>query len=122
MRRFRLKKGLMFLAFFVAAIVVFSTIVMRLWNAILPDVIGVKPITFIQAAGILLLSKILFGGFSNRGGWHGGRHNQWRNNIREKFASMTPEEREKFKFEWKNRCSSRGWRTDRKDRSGAEGE
>ena len=101
---------------FIAAFLVFGAIVMGLWNAILPAVIGVKTITFIQALGILVLSKILFGGFGNKGGFKGGGGADWKNKMKEKFGSMTPEEREKFKAEWKNRCSS-GWRMDRKDKS-----
>ncbi len=120
MKRFWLKRGLMIIVFSIAALTVFSAIVMALWNAVLPDVIGVKAITFKQAAGILVLSKILFGGFHNRGGWQRGRHNQWRNNLHEKLGRMTPEEKEKFKAEWKNRCSGRGWRRD--NASAGEGE
>ena len=109
MKRFWFKRIFMFVIFFIAAVLLFGTIVMGLWNAILPAVIGVKTITFIQALGILLLSKILFGGFGRRGGWHGGRHNAWRNKLQEKMANMTPEEREKFKAEWKSRCGSGRW-------------
>jgi Ca2+/H+ antiporter, TMEM165/GDT1 family len=119
MKRFWFKKGLMFITLFLAAIIVFGAIVMGLWNAILPAVIGVKAITFIQALGILVLSKILFGGFGRRGGWQRGRHDQWKNNMREKFASMTPQEKEKFKSEWKNRCGGRGWRMDTEDARGS---
>ena len=39
-----------------------------LWNCILPDVIGVKSINYWQSFGILLISKILFGGIGCRGG------------------------------------------------------
>jgi hypothetical protein len=109
MKRFWFKRIFMFVIFFIAAVLLFGTIVMGLWNAILPAVIGVKTITFIQALGILLLSKILFGGFGRRGGWHGGRHNAWRNKLQEKMANMTPEEREKFKAEWKSRCGGGRW-------------
>lgn len=109
MKRFWFKRIFMFIIFFIAAVLLFGTVVMGLWNAILPAVIGVKTITFIQALGILLLSKILFGGFGRRGGWHGGRHNFWGNKMREKWATMTPEEREKFKTEWKNRCGRGRW-------------
>ncbi|MBK6633344.1 MAG: hypothetical protein IPG38_02580 [Chitinophagaceae bacterium] len=70
MKKFWIKKGLMILVFGSIAILVFGFVVMSLWNAILPAVLGVKAISFIQALGILLLSKILFGGF--RGGC-GGR-------------------------------------------------
>jgi len=122
MKKFWLKRGLMFIAFFIVALIVFSAIVMALWNAILPDVTGVKAITFKQAMGILVLSKILFAGFGGRGGWGRGRQNEWRNRMQEKLGSMTTEEREKFRAEWKNRCGGRGWRTDRRDRNGTEGE
>ena len=107
MKKFWIKKGLMILIFGIAAILVFGLVVMSLWNAILPAVLGVKAISFIQALGILLLSKILFGGFG------GGRHKGgWRNkgrwmDMKDKFSAMTPEEREKFKAEWKDKCGGR---------------
>ncbi len=107
MKKFWIKKGLMILVFGIIAVLVFGLVVMSLWNAILPAVLGVKAISFIQALGILLLSKILFGGFG------GGRHKgSWRNKekwmeMKDKFAGMTPEEREKFKTGWKDKCGSR---------------
>lgn len=94
---------MMFL-FFLAVITAFSAVVMALWNAILPQVLGVKTISFIQALGILLLSKILFGGFGGGRRW-GGRHG--RESMQEKWRMLTPEEQEKFKAEWKNRCGRR---------------
>jgi hypothetical protein len=115
MRKFWFKRGLLFIAFFIVALIVFGAIVMTLWNAILPDVTGVKTITFKQAIGILVLSKILFAGFGSRGGWGRGRQNEWRNKMQEKFGNMTVEEREKFRAEWKNRCGQRGWKRDRTD-------
>lgn len=113
MKSFWFKKGLMFLVFFIAAVLLFGAILMELWNAILPAVLGVKTITFAQGLGILLLSKILFGGFGRRGGWYGGRGRSWDRNMKEKWSSMTPEEREKFKAEWRNRCGGR-WKMDEK--------
>jgi hypothetical protein len=106
MKTFWIKKGLMILIFGIIAVLAFGLLVMSLWNAILPQVLGVKAITFLQALGILLLSKILFGGFG------GGRRGAWRNNgkwmeMKEKFSGMTPEERERFKDEWRNRCGGR---------------
>jgi Ca2+/H+ antiporter, TMEM165/GDT1 family len=97
----------MILVFGIAAVLVFGLVVMSLWNAILPAVLGVKTISFIQALGILLLSKILFGGFGgsrHRGGWR--NKGKWIE-MKDKFAQMTPEEREKFKTEWKNKCGHR---------------
>ncbi len=118
MKKFWFKKGLMFFLLFIVAVLVFGAIVMVLWNTILPGVLGVKAITFVQALGILLLSKILFGGLGRRGGWQGGRHNQWRHNMKEKWGNMTPEEREKFKAEWKNRCGGR-WNRQNQEQSTA---
>jgi Ca2+/H+ antiporter, TMEM165/GDT1 family len=109
MKRGKFKMAILLPIFFIGAILLFGAIVMFLWNNILPAVIGVRTITFIQALGILLLSKILFGGFGRRGGWHREKHMQWRNKWREKWSAMTPEEREKFKAEWKNRCGRGRW-------------
>ena len=50
-------------------------VVMSLWNGLMPAIFGLPPIGFWQAMGLLILSKILFGGF--RGG-RPGRHMPWR--------------------------------------------
>lgn len=80
----------MFALLFVA---VFSFFVMRLWNWLIPGVFGWHAITYWQALGLLVLSKILFGGF--RGGPH--RHWGWRRRMMERWDQMSPEEREKFR-------------------------
>ena len=97
MKKFWIKKGIMFFFIFIGTVLLFGLLVMSLWNAILPVVLGVKSITFLQALGILLLSKILFGSF--KGGFGRRRHHKetWMA-MQQKFASMNPEEREKFKF------------------------
>ena len=95
----------MFFFFFVAAVLLFGLVVMGLWNAILPAVLGVKAITFVQALGILLLSKILFGGFGGGRHWRGSQ--AWKQKMKQRWDNMTPEEREQFKAEWKNRCGHR---------------
>lgn len=105
-RRFNERKVGIFILIAIVAITAFTFIVMMLWNAILPSVLNVSAITFWQALGILLLSKILFGGFRG-GGWH-RRRQQWKQNMENKLANMTPEEREKFKQEWQYRCGRRG--------------
>ena len=101
----RIKKGILFVPIFIGGVFLFTWLVMLLWNNILPEVTGVKAISFFQAMGILVLSKILFG-FNK--GWGGrSRHYEWKNRMAEKLKGMTPEEREKFKAEWRNRCRSR---------------
>jgi len=93
--------------FVAAGVVVFGGAVMYLWNAIIPAVFTtVGTITFCQAIGILILSKILFGGFrgGRRGcgcGW-GGRGRGW--HWRDKWSNMSEEEKAKLREEWKNRC------------------
>ena len=102
-RKFIPRNGFIFFLIFIPGILLFGLFVMLLWNAILPAVLHVGSVTFAQALGILILSRILFGGFNKRH-W-GGR---WRNEMRERFTSMTPEERERFRNEWKDRCNR--WR------------
>jgi hypothetical protein len=83
-----------------------SWVVMQLWNHVLVTAVtGIHIINFWEALGLLILSKILFGGF--RKGWGGGRH-KWNNEMKEKWQHMTPEEREKFKQEWRNKCGMWG--------------
>lgn len=36
-----------------------------LWNSLMPDLFGLKEITYWQGVGLLVLSKIFFGGFGN---------------------------------------------------------
>ena len=105
----------MILPIVLVAIAGFSAVVMLLWNAILPDVIHVSPVNFWQALGILLLSKILFGGFRGGGFRGGGLHNKakWRA-MQEKMTSMSPEEREQFNSAWRERC---GWGSQRSNPS-----
>lgn len=79
-------------------------VVMLLWNWLIPELfLGAQSVTYCQALGILLLSKILFGGF--RGGCHG----RWKEG-RQGWENMSPEEREQmkgqFKSRWGNWCSS----------------
>ena len=88
--------------FVAAAILAFGFVVMFLWNALIPDLFKGPVINWPQAMGLLVLSKILFKGFGGRG--HHWRHHQWRERMKEKMDSMTPEEREKFREQWRKRC------------------
>ena len=82
-----------FLVFGLAFAAIFTYVIMRLWNWLTPALFGWHVITFWQALGLLILCKILFGGF--RGG--PGRHLHWRRRMFERWEQMTPEEREKFR-------------------------
>ena len=86
------KRGVKFAIMAVLAVTVFGFVVMSLWNWLMPALFGLHEITFWQALGLLILSKILFGGF--RGGpGHGG---DWRRRMQDRWQKMTPEERNQF--------------------------
>jgi hypothetical protein len=73
-----------------AAAAVLGLAVMVLWNVVVPELFaGGRTIDYPHAVGLLVLCRILFGGFRGRGGWRGRRH--W-----DKWAAMTPEERERI--------------------------
>lgn len=93
MKRIWVLKGLKMLAFAALAVVLLGFVVMSLWNAVLPAATGLHTISFLQALGLLVLSRILFGGLRGRG--YGGRH--WRARMLERWQQMTPEERERFR-------------------------
>ena len=71
---------------------VLGLLVMSLWNALLPAIVGVKTIGFWQALGLLVLCRILFGGLGFRPGMFGGM----RRRMKERWMQMTPEQREAF--------------------------
>lgn len=73
------------------AVAALGGLVMLLWNAVIPTAFaGARSIEYLQALGLLVLSRILFGGFRGHGGWRGRPH--WG-----RWQAMTPEEREQFK-------------------------
>jgi Ca2+/H+ antiporter, TMEM165/GDT1 family len=107
-KEFRAGKFLMILLFVFAVLVPLGFIIVTLWNNILVPVLHVGAINFWQALGLFLLSKIFFGGFPGRSRWGKGMKSDFREKMRDKWSTMSPEEREKFKQNWKNRCAS--WR------------
>ncbi len=104
-KRFKRRGRFLFAFFFPLLWLLLSGIVMWLWNAILPSVLHTNSITFWQSAGLLLLCRILFGGFrfNPSGGGRPRFGNRW-GNMRDKWQQMSPEERAKFKSEMRNRC------------------
>lgn len=96
---------LRFLKIFVLAIIgvgALGWVVMVLWNWLMPALFaGAHSIDFLQALGLLVLCKILFGGMRGHGGWHRHRHHC----HHQRLNNMTPEEREKFR----HGMFGRGW-------------
>jgi hypothetical protein len=93
-------RGLKVVVIATVAAGVFGFLVMSLWNWLAPAVFGLRAITFWQALGILILSKILFGGFRGRPGYGG----HWRRRMSDRWKQMTPEERETFRQGIFDRC------------------
>ncbi|HSM88071.1 MAG TPA: hypothetical protein VLT16_18090 [Candidatus Limnocylindrales bacterium] len=86
----------------VVFIAVGGEIVRLLWNWLLPSLFGWRQITFWQAVGLLALCRILFGGLGM-----GRSHRSPRGpRMLERWAQMTPEEREKFRQGLRGRCGS----------------
>jgi hypothetical protein len=111
MRKLFYQRRFVFIPIGIAAILALvSFVVMQLWNNLLPDILHVTTITYWQAMGIFILCKILFGfGPKGRGGAPWMRRKQM---MEERLSGLSPEERERFKEQMKNRC---GWGKPRHD-------
>jgi Ca2+/H+ antiporter, TMEM165/GDT1 family len=101
-KRFWIKKIIGFTMIAVACLALLAWVVMLLWNGVLVEVVQVSTVNYWQALGLLVLSKILFGGFRGKGGDYKKR---WKEKMEQKLSGMSEEEREKIKEEWKHRCN-----------------
>ncbi len=83
----------LFIILFVVAVTAFSFIVMSLWNWLIPELFGGPIITMIQAIGLLILSKILFGSFNHghhkKDNYHPS-HSEWKEKFRKKLKEPAP--------------------------------
>jgi len=100
-KNFWIKRAIFIPIAIAAGVFIFGSLVMFLWNSILPVIFGISTITFWQALGILVLSKILFGGFGHGRGYSHSGYNWKGHHIR-----LNPEEREKMREEWRSRCKT----------------
>lgn len=80
---------------FLGAMALFVWIAMLLWNSLMPGIFHLPQINYWEAAGLLILSRLLFGF-----GGHWGRPG--RHHMRQKWEKMNPEEREKFREHLRN--------------------
>lgn len=120
-----MNKGLFFLKCVVLgllAIAVFGLVTMYLWNWLVPALFSGPVITFWQAMGLLVLSKLLFWGMGGKGYKSNcdcypnqlQRH-EWKKHFYEKFSSMSPEERDAIKEKMKEKWCS--WEKKKSDES-----
>ena len=49
-----------------AFILIFGLLIQLLWNWLMPDIFGLRNITYLQAVGLLILSRLLFGRVGQR--------------------------------------------------------
>ena len=82
------------------AITACSFAVMWLWNHLMPAIFGLHAVSFWQALGLLVLSKLLFSGFRGRPGFR----SDWRARLIQRWEDMSPEEREKFRAGMRGGC------------------
>ncbi|HSY34847.1 MAG TPA: hypothetical protein VK814_03770 [Acidobacteriaceae bacterium] len=105
MKSFRMLKVLKIIVLVALALTVFGFVTEHLWNWLMPVIFGLKTITFLQGLGLVVLSKILLGGFHKHGG---GGPRGWKRGMEERWARMTPEERERFRAGMKGKRGC-GW-------------
>ncbi len=75
-----------------ALALLFGYVVMLLWNWLMPGIFGLGTVTFWQAVGIVILAKLLFGGFGG-----GGRSGRRKKNLEKRM-----------KHRLRERCSEYG--------------
>jgi hypothetical protein len=96
----------------IAAFIGLGFLLMTLWNYLIPPLFNGPVITFWQGVGLFVLAKILFhsgGHGSHARYWNRGRYYHWKSRMEERMAAMSPEEREKFRDEWNERCRPGSW-------------
>lgn len=92
MRLFRVEKAIKILFFVAVVATVLGFAVKGLWNVLMPQIFGWPRLTFWQALGLLVLTKLLFGGFHRHAG-----PPRWKNRVQQRLEQMSPEERERFR-------------------------
>jgi hypothetical protein len=90
MRRFRFV-GVRFVLFGIAALAIAGLVTSALWNALIPAILHLPAISFWQAIGLLVLSRILFGR------WGGAARRMRKARCVRGWGDLTPSERERFR-------------------------
>jgi hypothetical protein len=106
MRRFRSRavKGIAILAMIALVLGGLGLVVMLLWNALVPALFNGPLLQYGQALGLLVLSRILFGGLRVLGG-----RGHWRQrHLRERWEQMSPEERAQLRARFAGGCGHDG--------------
>jgi hypothetical protein len=62
----------------------FGLVVMLLWNWLMPELFGLKVLSYWQAWGLVLLAHILFKA-GGHGSWHDRHDESWKRRFRDRF-------------------------------------
>ncbi len=98
-------KGILVFTLF---LVLVTWVTMGLWNFVIPSIFGLPTINWMQAAALLLLTRLLIGG--GHYGW-----NKMRNRPMDRmhpmhtfkhWSTMSEEEKQQVKNYWKRKCSA----------------
>lgn len=82
-------------ALFVLIFAAISAVVMLLWNWLLPEIFDLPYISYWQSAGLLLLSKLIFG--FGRGHRPHPSQPKWKAYWANKWSNIPPEDKMKWK-------------------------
>lgn len=107
-KKFKILMALKIIGGITAFVIIFGFGTMYLWNWLIPTLFHGPVINFWQTVGLIILSKILFGGCGKKFGGH-NRHHSWKQRMHEKMGNMTPEEKEQFKQRLKDKCRNKFW-------------
>lgn len=91
-----MKRRILKLVVLIAFVALLSFVVMLLWNAVLPSVSQLGALSYLQAVGLFVLCRILFGGFSgikNRGRMALSKD---RMKMKEQLRGMSKEEKREY--------------------------
>lgn len=85
---------------------VFGLVVKLLWNALMPAVFGLSTITYWQAVGLVILAKLIFGGF----GHHHDHHDHFHKKFAHKWNGFSCRPGDNEEDLWKPKGSYRNWK------------
>jgi hypothetical protein len=77
---------------------------MILWNITIPEVFGLQSLTYGAALRLLIISRVLIGGFGFR--WTNGNEKKkfWRERMQLKMENMSDDEKSEFKRKLWQKC------------------
>jgi len=100
MTKYSFKAHLLGVVIFLAVIAGFAVAFMFLWNALMPPLFALPALNYVQAAGLLLLARLLFSGIMVSGFRRDKGFRPWgredANALRERWLNMSEEERQAF--------------------------